>query len=365
MGTSSELTIRGFRVRAVDVPMARPLATGGGMVSTAPLVLLDLLTDQGILGRAYVFCYTTLALAPVAQLLKNLESVLVGDIVAPAVIDQKLQRRFRLLGPQGLTGIAMAAIDMAAWDALARSADMPLVCLLGGQPRAIPAYNSCGLGLIGPARAAEEARALVAPGFRAIKVRLGYPDVATDVAVIRAVRRAVGDDVHVMTDYNQSLSIPEALRRARVLDDEDVYWIEEPTSADDVIGHARISNEVHAPVQIGENWWGTHDMAKSLAGGASDLVMPDVMKIGGVTGWLRAAALAEAAGTPMSCHLFPEISSHLLAVTPTAHWLEYVDWVTPLLTDPPRFEDGGVRPTNAPGSGIDWNEPAVERYLVG
>ncbi|MBI3302147.1 MAG: hypothetical protein HYZ72_08750 [Deltaproteobacteria bacterium] len=126
------------------------------------------------------------------------------------------------------------------------------------------------------------------------------------------VRRSVGTDILLMADYNQSLAVAEAVRRSAVLDNEGLYWIEEPTLAHDYLGHAQISREVKTPIQIGENWWGPHDMAKSLAAGASDYVMPDAMKIGGVTGWLRAAALAELAGLPISSHLFPEISAHLL-----------------------------------------------------
>jgi mandelate racemase len=169
--------------------------------------------------------------------------------------------------------------------------------------------------------------------------------------------------VVLMSDYNQALSVPDAVQRAQVLEDEELAWIEEPTLAVDLTGHAQISRAARTPVQIGENFWGSADMAKSVAAGASDYVMPDVVKIGGVSGWLRAAALAEAAGLPMSCHLFPEFSAHLLAVTPTCHWLEYVDWASPILSEPVQVVDGCIRPSG-PGSGLAWDEGAVERYLV-
>jgi mandelate racemase len=156
--------------------------------------------------------------------------------------------------------------------------------------------------------------------------------------------------------------VAEAVKRAAALDQEGLYWIEEPTLADDNSGHAQISRETKTPIQIGENWWGPHEMAKSIAAGASDFVMPDVMKIGGVTGWLRAAALAESAGLPVSSHLFPEISAHLLAVTPTCHWLEYVDWANPILREPLGVENGCALIPAAPGVGIDWDEESVQRY---
>src|SRR5918995_4683276 len=317
MNLDSELTIRSLDVRAVNVPMQRPLKTGGGEVRSAAVVLVNLLTEEEVTGCSYLFCPTPLVLEPVAKLLSNLAPLIEGDRLAPLEIERKLQKTFRLLGPQGLTGMATAGIDMATWDALAKSCEVPLATLLGGEPRKIPAYNSCGLGMIGAERAAEEAQELVAPGFSAIKVRLGYAELKTDLKVVRAVRGSVGEEVVLMSDYNQSLSVAEARRRTSALEDEGLYWIEEPIRADDYSGHAQVRRGTKTPIQIGENWWGPHDMAKSIEAGSSDYVMPDAMKIGGVTGWLRSAALAEAAGIPLSSHLFPEISAHLLAGSPT------------------------------------------------
>ena len=358
------LTIRELRVRGVNVPLPLPLQTSGGTVNIAPLALIDLFTEEGVTGTTYLFCYTPFALRPVIQLLENLAPLIEGDLVAPFELDRKLQRQFRLLGAKGLTGMAMAGIDMAAWDALARAQGMPLARLLGGETRSIPAYNSCGLGMIGSERAAAEAERLVAPGFRAVKVRLGYPDMKADVEVVRAVRRAIGDDVQLMSDYNQGLTVSEAIRRTAALAGEGLYWVEEPTLADDFAGHAQIRDKSQVPIQAGENWWGPHDMAKGIAAGASDLGMPDAMKIGGVTGWMRAAALADSAGLPLSSHLFPEISAHLLAVSPTCHWLEYVDWANPILREPLRIENGQALVSDLPGCGIDWDEANVQRYLA-
>ena len=156
----------------------------------------------------------------------------------------------------------------------------------------------------------------------------------------------------------------EALLRVEALAGEGLYWVEEPTLADDFVGHAQIRSKARIPIQMGENWWGPHEMSKCVAAGASDLGMPDAMKIGGVTGWMRAAAIAESAGLPVSSHLFPEVSAHLLAVSPTCHWLEYVDWANPILHEPLRIEGGLAVVPDAPGTGISWNEDNVARYLV-
>ena len=355
-------TIRGLRARPVNVPMPRPLVTAGGSVTTAPLVLVDLETDAGVTGSAYVFCYVPFALSPMAALLQALGETLQDTPLAPSVIHDGLMARFRLLGPQGLSGMAASVIDMAAWDALAKVAGQPLAQLLGGTVQPVRAYNSKGLGLIGPDRVAAEARELADEGFAAIKLRLGYPDARDDVKAVETVLDELGDDIPVMTDYNQSLDPVEAQTRAWMLGDAGLTWIEEPVRFDDYAGCALVREASPVPIQIGENCWGVHDMQKALTAGSCDLFMPDAGKIGGVTGWMRAVGLAHGCGMPVSSHLYPEISAHLLCVAPTRDWLEYVDWAAPILKQPLAVADGCITAPDAPGIGIEWDEDAVARY---
>lgn len=356
--------IRALRTRAVNVPIRRPLATSTGALMHVPLVLVDLETDQGVTGVGYLFTPAGYAIKPLAAMIEGLGEMMKGEPVAPFAVEQKLRKRMTLVGVQGLAMLALSAIDTACWDALAKAADLPLARLLGGVPRPIPAYNSNGLGITGPERAAAQAMELLEGGFKAIKIRLGYPTVAEDVAAVRAVRRAVGDSITLMSDYNQALLPPEAEQRARALDGEGLAWIEEPVRFDDYAGCARVAAAAATPVQIGENCWGAHDMQKALDARACDYFMPDLAKIGGVTGWLRAAALAEPVGLPISTHLFPEVSAHLMCVTPTAHWLEYVDWASPVLAEPLEIRDGCALVPDRPGNGMRWNEEAVARFLV-
>jgi mandelate racemase len=207
-----------------------------------------------------------------------------------------------------------------------------------------------------------EAEELLKEGFRAVKLRLGRPEAKQDLEALRAVKKAIGPDVTLMVDFNQSLTVAEALRRGRMIDEEGgVLWIEEPVRADDFAGNARIARELATPVQIGENFMGPEQMVQALAAGACDYVMPDAQRIGGVTGWMRAAALAQGAGMEMSSHLFPEVSCHLLAVTPTCHWLEFVDWAAPVLQEPLAVKNGMVAIPEKP---MLWDEEAVRRFLL-
>jgi len=359
------LKIRNIRARAVLAPFKRPPMSASGGIPSAALVLIDLETDGGITGRAYVFGFAPWTLKPIVGCVEGLADMIKGDALAPLEIEAKLRKRLTLLDTPGLAGLALAGIDMAAWDALAIANGVPLVRLLGGEVRPVRAYNSCGLWIQPVEKVADEAEQLVAEGnFSAVKLRIGRDDPAQDLAAARAVKERVGDRISVMSDFNQRLSVNEAILRGRMLDDEGLYWIEEPIRHDDYAGYARICAELQTPIQTGENLVDTFEMVNAIALESLDYVMPDLQRIGGVTGWLRAAALAHAHGIEMSSHLFPEFSCHLLAVTPTCHWLEYVDWAAPILQEPAQVKDGHVIVPDRPGAGIVWNEEAVKRYAA-
>ena len=362
--TPPKLTVRNIRAVGVKVPMTYVLGTSQQALREAPLLLVDLETEEGVSGHAWQFCYLPAAAPAIAVLLEEVLRTLKGDRVEPDALWAKLAKRFVLIGVQGIVRMAMAAFDVAAWDALARAAGMPLATYLGGAPRAVPAYNSCGLGLKDTAAVADEAERLLAGGFRAIKLRLGYPTLAGDLAAVRAVRSRIPAGIALMVDYNQALTVEEAIRRGRALDGEGVYWLEEPIRHDDFAGCAEIARALATPVQIGENFSLVHDMERALAARASDYVMPDLERIGGVTGWRRAAGLAAAQGISMSSHLYPEVSAQLLTVTPTAHWLEYVDWANAILEEPLRIADGAAMLTSRPGNGLAWNQDAIRRYRM-
>jgi mandelate racemase len=348
--------------------MTYALGTSQARITRAPLLLIDLETEEGITGRAYLFCYLRAAAPAMAAMLDEVGRMVAGDRVAPVQLWGKLAQRFMLIGVQGVVRMAMAGLDVAAWDALAMAAGVPLATFLGAKldakPQPVTAYNSCGLGLMTPAEVADEAEKLLACGFRAVKLRLGYPTLKEDLAAVHAVRRRIGDDVALMVDYNQALSVADALERGHALDAESIYWIEEPIRHDDYAGCASLAKALTTSVQIGENFSLPIAMETALAAGAADYVMPDLERIGGVTGWRQAAALAAEHGIKMSSHLFPEVSAHLLAATPTCHFLEYMDWADVLVQEPLRIVDGHALIPERPGNGLVWDQEAVARFRI-
>jgi len=354
------MKISAIRTTPVLAPLPTPLRTASGSIERFPMVLIELETDAGVTGRAYAQSYLPELLPALHQTVAGLGGMWMDQPLNPRDLHELLRRRCRLLGMKGLAGMALGALDMAAWDAWARSCGQPLARLLGAELRPLRAYHS--VGLYDASSVVKVAEATAAAGYAGLKIKLGFPTLSEDLAAVRAARHALGDGIALMVDYNQSLSATEAMRRCRALDEEGLEWIEEPVLADDFEACARIAAAVHTPIQIGENFHGPAEMRAAIAVGAMDLVMPDVQFVHGVTGWMEAAALARAASLPMSSHIFVEASSQLLCATPTAHWLEVLDAAAGLRRSPLVIRDGHLHPSDAPGIGIEWDEEAVARH---
>jgi mandelate racemase len=358
-----KLTFRSVTVRSVLVPLRRPVVSKVGLFDQWPIILIDLATEEGIVGRSYLEPYLKHAARYIVPAIHDLAGSRKGHAIRPVEDFQNARRALNLIGYEGVSMIAVSGLDMAAWDALAKAAGMPLAVLLGGSTGPVPAYNSNGLWLTEVAGLGDDARTLTAEGgFRGLKLRLGRDRLVDDLAAIEAVRAAVGADIKLMVDFNQGLSLGDALQRCHALDRQGLYWFEEPIIYNNLEGYAQLSRELTTPVQLGENFYGPRALHQALSIGAGDYVMPDLMRIGGVTGWMRASALAGAAGVEMSTHLYPEFSAHLMRVTETAHWLEWQDWADPILAAPFEVSDGFLMVPDRAGAGVEWNEDAVNRY---
>jgi mandelate racemase len=357
---SASLTLKSITARPVVLKLKRPVVARIGTITDWPLILIDLYTEEGIVGRSYLEPYITKSMRYLVPAIDDLGAQLKGHRVSPVELYGLARRSLHFVGYQGLSMIAVSGLDMAAWDALAKAAGMPLCVLLGGSVGPVKAYNSNGLWLGEPATTAAEAIELRDEGgFAGLKLRLGRERIGDDLATIEAVRHAVGDDMQLMVDFNQGLDRGEALQRCHMIDDLGLAWIEEPIVYDDFEGYARLAAELKTPIQIGENFYGPRDLYRALESKACDYVMPDFMRIGGVTGWLRGAAIAGTAGIPMSTHLYPEVAAHVMRVTETAHWLEWQDWADPILQKPYEIGDSLLHIPNVPGIGLEWNEAAV------
>ncbi len=362
---TEQLTFKSLRARPVVLNLKRPVTARIATITEWPLILIDLYTEEGITGRSYLEPYVVKSLRYLVPALEDFSEMLKGQPIAPAELYDTARKSLHFVGYGGLAMIAVSGLDMAAWDALAKAANLPLCVLLGGSVGPVKSYNSNGLWLKAPAAVASEALELREEGgFEGLKLRLGREDPEDDLKTLEAVRAALGPDVELMIDYNQGLSMAEAMPRCQMIDGLGLSWIEEPIVYDNFDAYAQLAADLKTPIQIGENFYGPRDLHLALQKKACDFVMPDFMRIGGVTGWLRAAAIAGAAGVPMSTHLYPEVAAHVMRVTETAHWLEWQDWANPILQEPYEIWDGFLQIPDLPGIGLEWNEDVVTANLA-
>ena len=361
--SKKDLIIRKVTARPVTIPMKRPLMARHKFTHWVAVVV-DVETEGGVRGHGYICPYLASGVAAHVRIIEMLGEAYVGRTIAPTKIFDESMRSILTIGQNGIGLSALAGLDIALWDAFAKAQDVPLAVALGSEISPVKSYNSCGLWRIPLDELGDEAIELRDQcNFSAVKMRLGRETTNEDICAAQNVLNAV-PDIIVMSDFNQSLTYSEAVNRLRALDDIGFHWFEEPLVYSDLAGCARLSQKMRTPIMLGENFNGPRDMHEALKARACDMVMPDLMRIGGVTGWMRAVAIAEQYSMAVSSHLMPEISSHLMLATPNRGWLEWTDWLEPILKDPFIVKDGNVIVPNKTGAGIEWNEAALDRYAI-
>ncbi|MBV9228825.1 MAG: mandelate racemase/muconate lactonizing enzyme family protein [Chloroflexi bacterium] len=359
------ITITGVRSRVVKVPIKKKVVSRVGIFESMWFVLVDVETDAGITGSTYLWAFSSAGAAAIQKVLVELAEVAVGeDPFCSARLWKKMRSRITQWGHKGLSIVGLSGIDTVVWDIVGKALNRPLAQVLGGTTDPIPTYASEGLWLTEDLHAlTREAEELVEGGFKAVKMRLGRARMADDVEAVRAVRQTIGPDITLMVDSNQGWDVNYTIRIGRKLEAFDLYWIEEPIRHDDLAGHRQIAQALDTALASGENVYTPHGFREAIEQQAFDILMPDLERVGGVTGWMRTAALAEAWNLPICSHLFPEMSVHLLAASPTACFLEHMPWGGSLFQEQLELVDGKIRVPNRPGYGFSWDEGAVRHFM--
>ena len=366
-GSRAPMKITAVRTRVVNIPLKRRVVARLGIFESVWFVLVDVETDAGISGSTYLWAFSPSGAAAMQKVLMELAEVAVGENpFYSARLWKRMRSRITQWGHKGLSIIGMSGIDTAVWDIVGKALNQPLAHLLGAVTDRLPTYASEGLWLTDDMHAlAREAEELVGNGFKAVKMRLGRASMAADLEAVRIVRQTIGPDVTLMVDSNQGWDANYTIRIGRKLEDFDLYWIEEPIPHDDLSGHRRIAQALDTSLATGENIYTPHGFREVIEQQAADILMADLERVGGVTGWMRVAALAEAWNLPLCSHLFPEISVHLLAASTTATYLEHMPWGSELFQEQLELQDGAILVPSRPGHGFNWNEDAIKHFQAG
>jgi mandelate racemase len=354
---SEPLSVQAWSAWPLQVPLAKPYRSAKGTLSALPMLHTQVRTDDGEVGHSVVFVPSFALLRGVVALASGLKTSLENAKRSPIEHAQLVRKRLGAWGAEGVGACVASALELALFDARSRRLRLSMARMLGAKPGPVRTYGGIGLG--SAAECVQEAERLVSEGHRALKLKIGHAQVEQDLEVIGAVQRAVGDGIALMVDYNQSLSVDEAIRRGRALEESNLTWIEEPVAASDLEGHAAVAAALATSLQSGENWWHVRQVRRAIELRASDGVMLDPAKLG-IGGWLDAADAASRAGLAVSSHLSPHLCSQLMCATPSRGWLEWTDWWQPFMGSMP-VREGQVLPADEP---VSWDETALLRHRM-
>ena len=351
------MKIASFETMAVRIPREPGPSS---MRDEANFVTLRLRTDDGIEGIAYAGFASPLVTKPLKEMLDVLAAETVGaDPHAVEAVGRGLLRRGGDGSPAGLVTRAVSAIDTALWDIRGKALGMPVWKLLGAESGVVPAYASGYLWRHYDLKAlATTAAELVSQGFRAMKFRMGAEaTVEAELARLRTMREAVGDGVDLMVDINQGWDVNRTIAVGRGMAEYGLFWLEDPTHFQDYAGLARIADALDTPIAAGEYHYGVEPFRHMLEARSIDIVMVDLLRVGGITQWMKAAHLAEAYNLPVVTHLAPEVLGHALAAAPNGLYVEHMPWAFPLFEEVPQIDSEGclVMP-DAPGLGLAFDE---------
>ncbi|EQM85726.1 MULTISPECIES: mandelate racemase/muconate lactonizing enzyme family protein [Microbacterium] len=352
--------------RLVDIEVEKVRTDAMQSFLKQETIVVTIQTADGLTGRGYSYTIGTGGRATLSMLNEHLLAELIGE---DSRLVEHLWRRLydstRATSVGVITALALAAVDTALWDIRAQRAAQPLWMIAGGNRRDVPLYDTEGGWLhVSVDELVEEARASASRGWKGVKIKVGKPSIAEDASRIAAVRDAVGPDVEIMVDANQSMTSAEAVRRAHAFEPFDLSWFEEPLPADDVTGHVRLAQSTSIPIAVGESMYSLGHFREYLERGAAGIVQVDVARIGGITPWLKVAHLAEAFNVQVSPHFLMELHVSLVAAIPNGRFVEHIPQLRAVTNSEIRIDGGHAFAPDAPGLGIDWNLDALDDRTV-
>ncbi len=329
-------------------------------------IFVQIETDDGFIGTGYSYTIGTGGRAVLALLREDLLHRLVGqDARQIEALWNKLFWATHGTAVGAITSLALAAVDTALWDLRCKAAGQPLWLLAGGYRERVPLYDTEGGWLNLPIdEIVREAEASLAKGWPGVKIKVGKPDPMEDVARLTAVREAIGPNIDLMVDANQSFTYTEAKRRARLFEHLNLFWFEEPMPAEDMSGHVQLAQSTSIPVAVGESIYSLSHFREYLASGACGIVQVDVARIGGITPWLKTAHLAESFNVKVAPHFLMELHVSLAAAVPNSLYVEHIPQLARLTHRGLDIVEGHAVAPSEPGIGIDWDFDAIDNLRV-
>lgn len=360
------MRITGIRTKKAVIPFDKPIQSATHFIPGISAVLVWVDTDKDITGEALLWAVGEHRLPVLEEMVKLLGHRMINkDPRDTTARFDEMWDEIGFLGHKGVTLYGVSALDCACWDILGKSLGVSISRLLGRRRDRIQAYASGGLWASRSlAELEEEAQSFLDQGFKAMKMRVGKFHWTEDVERAAAIRRVIGPKIKLMADANQGLDVASAIRLGRKLEPFDLTWFEEPVPAYDLEGHARVADALDVPIASGETEYGRYGFRDMLERKSADILMPDLERVGGVTEWMRVAAMAASYDVPVSPHLYTEYSLQLVGAASNATISEHMPWFAPLYRESMEMEDGDILIPDRPGFGFSFDPDAVKTYAI-
>ncbi len=358
------MKITKLETQLVNVPLDKPISTAIHSMQSVGCVLVSVHADSGLVGEGYCFTLNAVRLKAFDDVIQSFSPMVIGqDADFIEGIWEDIYLSLNAMGQKGITIGALSAVDTALWDLQGKSLGKPLHRLFGACRSRIKTYASGGLWLSQTIdELTAEAEHFIDQGFRSMKIRVGKPNWREDVTRVKAVREAIGTQVELLADANQSLNAKQAIKLGRELEEFELGWLEEPVGAQDLQGHAEIRKRLDMPIASGETEYTRYGMKAMIEARACDILMPDLQRIGGLTEMRKVAALAASFDMPISTHIFTEQSLCFAGSTPNCISVEHMPWFAPLFNEKMEIVEGELVIPERAGTGFTFNDEALQRY---
>ncbi|MFV0606474.1 MAG: mandelate racemase/muconate lactonizing enzyme family protein [Niabella sp.] len=350
------MKIKNFEIFTAKAPLTKPIADATHTLTEISFIVVRIYTKSGVSGEAYLLSFQYSPQAIIGAL-KDQGNYLIGEEVYNTVkIFENLNHANEYFGNEGINRWAQAAYNMAMWDAWCKYLQQPIWKVLGASAKKIPAYGSGGWISYSKQELLDEVIGYAKRGFKAVKIKVGKPDWREDLERLHYVREAVGNNVNIMMDANQGMSVPDALALARAARDIGIQWFEEPINHTDFEGYRLLRNQAGISLAMGEREYNSIALRELATRNALDIWQPDILRLGGVEAWRNSAALAGAFNIPVLPHYYKDYDVPLLATIPNGAGVESFDWIDNLIDNPVQFKDGFALPNNQPGWGFSFKD---------
>ncbi len=361
------MKITDVKTRLLHTPVETALLNKTKSRAYMEIILVTVETDEGITGHGYTYTDGFGGTAIKTLLDTDIRTLILGrDPMDVKAIVADVLWEIRQAGFAGITVLGVAGMDLALWDIYSKAAGLPIGKILGQYRDKVPMYASVA-GWIGlpVEEMVERARELVAgKGMLGIKIQVGRGPLERDAMRLEKLREALGRDAKLFIDANTILDVPTAIRLGKRLQEYDIFWLEEPISIRDPDGHGLISRHMDIPLATGENFFGIHDCDEYIRRRLVSYMQADVIRVGGITEWMRIAALADAFHIKMSPHFVMELTTEVQCCVQNALFVEYIPWFQKFFVDPIRTENGFACARQKPGLGLEFKESVIEQYAI-